>query len=89
MMFACSPFSTRCCKQRKDSITQFAAAGQDDLVAQEQLELSVIENSCPNNFPEAEVADIISASLKRTGHLQHEGHGQNHGRPEGKTAGAC
>lgn len=55
------------CKQRKDSITQFAAAGRDDLVAQEQLELSVIGEFMPEQLSEAEVADIISASLKELG----------------------
>lgn len=55
------------CKQRKDSITQFAAAGRDDLVAQEQLELSVIGEFMPAQLSDAEVADIISASLKELG----------------------
>lgn len=55
------------CKQRKDSITQFAAAGRDDLVAQEQLELSVIGEFMPAQLSEAEVADIISVSLKELG----------------------
>ncbi|MBK8970768.1 MAG: GatB/YqeY domain-containing protein [Hahellaceae bacterium] len=55
------------CKQRKDSITQFAAAGRDDLVAQEQLELSVIGEFMPAQLSDAEVADIISVSLKELG----------------------
>ena len=57
-------------KQRKDSITQFAAGGRDDLVAKESAELVVLEAYRPARLGAeqvaAEVAKIV-AELGATG----------------------
>jgi uncharacterized protein YqeY len=57
-------------KQRKDSITQFAAAGRTDLVDKETAELKVLEGYLPQRMSadeiSAEVAKIV-ASLGASG----------------------
>ncbi len=49
-------------KQRKDSITQFAQAGRDDLVAKESAELTVLETYLPARLS-AEAIDAAVAQL--------------------------
>jgi uncharacterized protein YqeY len=57
-------------KQRKDSITQFSAAGRTDLVEKETAELQVLEGYLPQRMSadeiNAEVAKIV-ASLGASG----------------------
>src|SRR4051812_25880579 len=48
-------------KQRKDSITQFAAAGRTDLVDKESAELTVLEAYLPQRLD----ADAIAAEVAR------------------------
>jgi uncharacterized protein YqeY len=48
-------------KQRKDSITQFAAAGRTDLVDKETAELKVLEGYLPQRMS----ADEISAEVSK------------------------
>jgi uncharacterized protein YqeY len=46
-------------KQRRDSITQFAAAGRDDLVKGEEAELVIIQSYLPQQLSEAEIAQLV------------------------------
>jgi uncharacterized protein YqeY len=49
-------------KQRKDSISQFQAAGRDDLVAAEKAELAVLQTYLPEQLSAAEVeAAVVTA----------------------------
>ena len=57
-------------KQRKESITQFQAAGRDDLVAQEQFELDIIGHYLPEPLSEAEIEALVSKALAETGAAQ-------------------
>ncbi|KFN49063.1 GatB/YqeY domain-containing protein [Arenimonas composti] len=50
-------------KQRKDSITQYDAAGRDDLAAVERYELGVIEAYLPAKMDEATVAATVAAAV--------------------------
>lgn len=50
-------------KQRNESISQFKAAGRDDLVAQEQFELEVISQYLPEPLTEAEINTLIENTL--------------------------
>ncbi len=54
-------------KQRRDSIDQFEKAGRDDLVANEQFELSVLQVYQPAQASAEEVAAVIAAALAETG----------------------
>ena len=54
-------------KQRKDSISQFDAAGREDLSAVERAELEIIDGYLPAKLDEAAVAAAIDAAIAETG----------------------
>jgi len=54
-------------KQRKDSISQFQAAGRDDLVAAEQAELVVLQDYLPEQLSVAEVEAEVVAAIAESG----------------------
>jgi uncharacterized protein YqeY len=54
-------------KQRRESITQFEAAGRADLVATEQYELEVIETYLPEKLSETEIRQIIAEVIAAMG----------------------
>jgi uncharacterized protein len=54
-------------KQRKDSITQFSAAGRTDLVDKETAELTVLQAYLPERLDEAAIAAEVSAIVTELG----------------------
>jgi uncharacterized protein YqeY len=54
-------------KQRRDSISQFDAAGRDDLAAVERAEMVVIETYLPAKLSETELDALIDAAIAETG----------------------
>jgi uncharacterized protein YqeY len=54
-------------KQRKDSISQFQAAGRDDLVAAEQAELVVLQAYLPEQLSAAEIEAAVIAAIAESG----------------------
>jgi uncharacterized protein YqeY len=54
-------------KQRKDSISQFAAAGRDDLVAKESAELAVLQVYLPERLSAEAVAEKVRAIVAELG----------------------
>jgi len=57
----------RLIKQRRDSISQFAAAGRDDLVAKEQAELALLAGYLPQRMSDAELDAAIDAAIAECG----------------------
>jgi uncharacterized protein YqeY len=54
-------------KQRRDSLTQYEAAGRSDLAEQEQFELDLIAAYMPEPIGEDELAAIVEAAITTTG----------------------
>ena len=54
-------------KQRKDSITAFASAGRDDLVAQETAELQVLQAYLPERLDPEAVGEHVRALVSELG----------------------
>lgn len=54
-------------KQRRDSISQFRAAGRNDLADKEQAELEVVTEFLPQQLSEAEIAELIDTAIAQTG----------------------
>ena len=54
-------------KQRRDSITQYEAAGRQELADIEISEINVIQDFLPTPLTDAEIADIVQAAIAQTG----------------------
>ncbi|MCP3708775.1 GatB/YqeY domain-containing protein [Paraburkholderia sp. CNPSo 3274] len=54
-------------KQRKDSISQFEAAGRTDLVEKEAAELTVLTAYMPAQLSDAEIAAEVQAAVAEVG----------------------
>lgn len=54
-------------KQRRESISQYSAAGRTDLVAQEEAEAELIKTYLPAALDDSEIATIIEAAINETG----------------------
>ena len=54
-------------KQRKDSISQYEAAGRQDLVAAERFEAELLQTYLPAGLSAEEVAAAVAAAIAETG----------------------
>jgi uncharacterized protein len=54
-------------KQRRDSVSQYASAGREDLAEVERAEIVVIERYLPAKMGEAEILAAIDAAIAETG----------------------
>jgi hypothetical protein len=54
-------------KQRRDSITQYAAARREDLADVERFEVTVIQHYLPTALTEAELTALLDAAIASTG----------------------
>jgi len=54
-------------KQRRESISQYSAAGRDDLVAQEELELGFIQEYLPEPLSDDEIQSLIKEAIDASG----------------------
>ena len=54
-------------KQRRDSVSQFEAAGREDLAAIERFEISVIQGYLPQPLSESEIEALIAAAIAESG----------------------
>ncbi|MDP2266569.1 MAG: GatB/YqeY domain-containing protein [Thiobacillus sp.] len=74
-------------KQRKDSISQFQAAGRDDLVAVEQAELVILLAYLPEQLSAAEVEAAVVAAIAESGATSAKDMGKVMGLVKPKLAG--
>jgi len=74
-------------KQRKDSVSQYAAAGREDLADIERAEMAVIEAYMPAKLSDAEIDTIIEAAVAETGAGSARDMGKVVGVVKGKVAG--
>ena len=54
-------------KQRRESISQFDAAGRDDLSSKEKAEVEIIQQYLPQALSEEEIETIINDAISSTG----------------------
>ena len=54
-------------KQRKDSISQYAAAKREDLVASETFELNLLQTYMPEQMTDEEISAAVQNALASTG----------------------
>lgn len=54
-------------KQRRESIAQYSKAGRDDLVAQEQSEIDIIQTYLPAALSDEEINSIVVSAIDETG----------------------
>ena len=74
-------------KQRRDSITQFEAAGRTDLADKEKAEVGVIQTYMPAQLSAAEVDAIIGAAVAEVGATGPKDMGKVMGLVKSKVAG--
>lgn len=58
---------TKMVKQRRDSITQFEAAGRQDLADKESAEIVVLQEFLPQQLTDAEIAALIEQAVAESG----------------------
>ncbi len=54
-------------KQRRDSVSQYAAAGRQDLAAREQFEIDVLAAYLPQPLTAEEVSALVAQAVRETG----------------------
>jgi len=54
-------------KQRRDSVSQYSAAGREDLAEVERYEIEVCQGYLPQALTQAEIAALIDAAIAATG----------------------
>ena len=54
-------------KQRRDSISQYQAAGRDDLAQKEQFEVGVIQEYMPEALSDEELEQVIKDAIATSG----------------------
>ncbi len=74
-------------KQRKDSISQFASAGRQDLVEKEESELTVLHAYMPQQLSAAEIEAEVAAVVAQLGATGPQDMGKVMGALKGKLAG--
>lgn len=74
-------------KQRRDSVSQFEAAGREDLAAQERFEIGVIQDYMPQALSEAEIDAAIEAAIAESGATSARDMGKVVGLVKPKVAG--
>ena len=78
---------TRMVKQRNDSLSQYEAAGREDLAAKERYELDLIQEFMPEQLGEDKIAAEVAAAIEQTGAAGMQDMGKVMGVLSGKLKG--
>ena len=54
-------------KQRRDSISQYEAAGRQELAEIEIAEINVIQDFLPTALSDAEITELVQSAISQTG----------------------
>jgi uncharacterized protein len=54
-------------KQRRESVKQYAAGNRQDLVDQENFEITVIQEFMPSALSESEINDLVAKAITESG----------------------
>jgi uncharacterized protein YqeY len=63
----CLAVLARIAKQRKEAITQFRAGGREDLAAEDEAQLAIIETYLPKQMSEEEVRTFVTEKISSMG----------------------
>lgn len=74
-------------KQRRDSVTQYTAAGRADLAEKEQFEIDVLSVYLPKQMSDEEIKAVVDAAIAETGASGMAAMGKVMGIVKGKCAG--
>ena len=74
-------------KQRRDSADQFQQAGRDELAAQENFEIGVIQEFLPTQLSEAELVAMVNEAIAASGATGMQGMGAVMGQLKPKLQG--
>ncbi|MDO4937134.1 MAG: GatB/YqeY domain-containing protein [Sutterellaceae bacterium] len=74
-------------KQRRDSVTQYTAAGRADLAEKEQFEIDVLSVYLPKQMSDEEIKAVVDAAIAETGAAGMAAMGKVMGIVKGKCAG--
>jgi len=74
-------------KQRRDSISQYEAAGRQDLADVEKFEMSVLATYMPQQFSEGEIKAAVAEAIAATGATGQQDMGKVMGVLKPKLAG--
>jgi len=74
-------------KQRRDSISQFEAAGRQDLADIEKFEMSVLAGYMPQQLSENEISKVVAETIAATGATGPQDMGKVMGTLKPKLAG--
>ena len=74
-------------KQRRDSAQQYADAGREELAAQENAEITVLQEFMPTQLSETELNEMVEQAIADTGATGMQGMGAGMGQLKPKLAG--
>jgi uncharacterized protein YqeY len=74
-------------KQRRDSAQQYTDAGREELAAQENAEIAVLQEFLPAQLSEAELVELIDQAITSTGASGMQAMGPVMGQLKPKVAG--
>ena len=74
-------------KQRRDSISQFEAAGRQDLAEIEKFEMSVLADYMPQQFSEGEIMAVVTEVIAAVGAVGPQDMGKVMGLVKSRLAG--